>query len=395
MWTYESALIYCGVKFGLLSKDDCCSWGLPYWPWELSYDYNTTDNIIPLYSASVFADPDLNGDATPDPVTGYVDSGYWNRPDWQLYNSVCSKQGGYCDKHLKRALDYKYLNLDPSQIIQKLSPCTKYNDFLLWLHGTAHNNIHICLSYSMQTQGSPDEPMFYMHHGNIDRLFHFWANCQGYNLADPNTLTTNQYISINPTDPTASPPHTAKDANGNPYDTSLDSTVPLFVSGENTFVFLPSTNFPKVRDMWTMGSSDCTHTGWNGLCYRYGSDGLANLATQTSACQSCGSWDWVNYCPNQKRSDIGEEIGTPEEMLVYQNLLKQFDDKVKEGMTPKDALDDLAMDSCKSNPQQALPAKELNYLKMMGVDFSASKRICDEDITEEDIEMEKNMAMSF
>jgi len=398
LYTYESALMYCGVKFNLLSAADCCSWGLPYWPWETSYDYNTTDNVIPVLTASVFSDPDLNGDGTPDPTTGYVDCGYWNRPDWQLYSSVCSKQGGYCDKHLKRAMDYKYLNLDPSQIVSKISSCTKFSDMLLWLHGTCHNNIHIFLSYSMQTQGSPDEPMFFMHHGNIDRIYHYWANCLGYNLIDPNTLSTNQYTSINPTDPTASPPHTAKDANGNPYDTSLDATVPLFVSGENTYIWAPSTNFPTVRDLWTMGTS--SQPGWNGMYYRYGVDPLAVLSTKTSACSTCGSWDWVNYGDPQgtggnKRSDKGTEMGTPEEMLVYENLLRQFDDKVKEGMTPAEALDDLAMDSCKSNPQQSLPEKELNYLKMMGVDFSASKRICDEDITEEDLEMEKNMAMSF
>jgi len=235
-------------------------------------------------------------------------------------------------------------------------------------------------------------PCFFMHHCNIDRLYHYWVNCQGYNTYDPNTLTTTQYTSINPTDPTASPPHTAKDANGNIYDTSLDSIVPLFVGGENTFVFAPSTIFPKVRDLWTMGTS--TQTGWNKLYYRYGLDGLCQ-SSLSSACP-CQNWDWVNYNPGgNKRSDTGKEIGTPEEMALYQDLSRQFDDKVKEGKTPQEALYDLAMESCKSNPQQPLPEKELQYLKMMGVDFSASKRICDEDITEEDLEMEKNMAMSF
>jgi len=388
--TYESSLIYVGVRFGLLSKDECCSWGLPYWGWETSYDYITNDTVIPVYNACVFSDPDLNGDSSPDPTTGYVDSGVWNIPGyWPLYSSICSKQGGYCDKHLKRVIQYQYLNLDPTQIMQKLVSFTKYADFLLWCHGTAHNNIHILLSYCMQTQGSPDEPMFFMHHGNIDRIFHLWANCQGYNTIDPNTLTTTQYTSINPTDPTASPPHTAKDANGNPYDTSLDSIVPMFVNGENTFVFAPSTSFPTVRAMWSMGTS--TQPGFNGLYYRYSTDAMVQ-SSLSKACP-CQNWDWVNYNPGGKKRS--EEMGTPEEIELYQYLSRQYDDKVKEGKTPQEALYDLAMESCKSNPQQPLPEKELQYLKMMGVDFSATKRICDEDITEEDIEMEKNMAMSF
>jgi len=98
----------------------------------------------------------------------------------------------------------------------------------------------------------------------------------------------------------------------------------------------------------------------------------------------------------RSESEFTEEMGSPEEMLVYQNLTRKYDDLVqKQGKTPEEALYDLAMDSCQSNPQQELPEKELKYLMMMGVDFSASKRICDAEITVEDIEMENNMAMSF
>jgi len=288
-------------------------------------------------------------------------------------------------------MDIKYLNIDPAQIVDKITKSPKFEDLLYWIHGTAHNNIHIFLSYSMQTQGSPDEPMFFMHHGNVDRLLHYWMDCHEYDKIEPRSLSTTHYVSINPTDATSSNPHTAKDANGNKYDTSLDSIVPLFVSAEGSFKYCLSSEFPKVRDMWSMGTAD--KKGWNGLFYRYGPDALAT-SSLSSACKAGNTWTWVNY-GRSKRSNSEEEMGTPEEMMLYQNLSRKFDDKVQEGLTPQEAITDLAMESCKANPQIELPEKELKYLMMMGVDFSASKRICDEDITVEDIEMENNMAMSF
>jgi len=396
LWLYESTLIYTGVKYGLLTTAQACSWGIPYWPWETSYDYNPNDSVVPVFSASVFSDPTLNGDATPATGSSYVDTGYFARPEWVLQSSICSKSGGYCDKKLKRYMvDVKNLNLDPAQIVQKISTTPKYVDFLPWIHGNAHNNIHIFLSYSMQTQGSPDEPMFFMHHGNIDRLVHYWADCHDYDKVDPNSLTTTHYFPINPTDATSSTPHTAKDASGTPYSVTLDSQVPLFVSSEGEFKYCLRTEFPTVRQMWSMGTS--TQKGWNGLYYRYGPDALTTLS---STCKTGSSWSWVNYGGSKKRSEseFTEEMGTPEEMLVYQNLTRKYDDLVqKQGKTPEEALYDLAMDSCQSNPQQELSEKELKYLVMMGVDFHASKRICDAEITVEDIEMEmeNNMAMSF
>jgi len=85
-------------------------------------------------------------------------------------------------------------------------------------------------------------------------------------------------------------------------------------------------------------------------------------------------------------------MGTPEEMEVYQKLTTKFNEKVRKyGMTPDEAMYDLAMETCKTNPQQPLSEQELRDLIMMGADLSKSKRICDEEISEEQIEV----AMSF
>jgi len=84
-------------------------------------------------------------------------------------------------------------------------------------------------------------------------------------------------------------------------------------------------------------------------------------------------------------------MGTPEEMEVYQNLTMKFNEKVRKGMTPDEAMYDLAMETCKTNPQLPLSEEELRDLVMMGADLSKSKRICDEEISKEEIEV----AMSF
>jgi len=383
LWLYESALIYTGIKNQMFSSDSqACSWGLPYWAWETAYDYDQSDDIIPVYQASVFSDADLNGDASVDNTTGYVLNGYFARPEWVLMQEICSKDKTHCDKKLKRLLDATNIYLDPTQVMQKITSTPEYIDLLPWLHSSAHSPIHLFLSYSMQTPASPDEPMFFLHHTNIDRLLHLWGDCHEYDKVDPNSLTSTHYTSINPTDANSVDNHLAADESGTPYDVSLDSVVPLYVSGTAEFIYCTSTEFPTIRQMWTLGNS--THPGWNGLYYRYGPDGLASSAL-ASACADGNNWTWVNYAESSKRS---QENPTADDLL-YQNLTAKFNELLNEGISPRDALDELAMRSCNSNPRHPFNEDNKKYLRTMGVNFRALKRICDE-LIEDENEIQKD-----
>lgn len=53
------------------------------------------------------------------------------------------------------------------------------------LEGTPHNNIHVMLGGYMPQGNSPMDPIFLMHHGNIDHIWWTW-NCKGRtNTTDP------------------------------------------------------------------------------------------------------------------------------------------------------------------------------------------------------------------
>ena len=78
-----------------------------------------------------------------------------------------------------------------------------------WIHGsgaqgtleaTPHNNIHTHLGGYMPNGNSPMDPIFLMHHGNIDHIWWRW-NCQGgANTTDPlwlNMPFTNNYYNTN------------------------------------------------------------------------------------------------------------------------------------------------------------------------------------------------------
>jgi len=385
LWYYESALLYTGVQWGFITSDIACSWGIPYWPWETSFYDKTNPNVIPYLTSSAFSDSDLNGDGTPDTTTGYVDSGYFSRTEWALaYPTpllVNGKSSTTKDYRLKRLMnDPTKFNLDPSQLLQDLTSKCKFSDFLIYVHGVAHGNMHGFLASSMASQASPDEPMFFMHHGNIDRLWHFWCDCHDYEQIDSFSLTPTQYSSVNPTDATSTNPSTvySDSTKTTLADTSLDAKVPFYVSGTGNWKWLTTPEFPTVRQLWSMGTS--TQSGVNGVYYRYGPDLMASSPMATSLCAPGQSWTWVNYggpTSPKRYAEYSEEMGTPDEILMYQNLTMRFENFQKEGKTPKEALVALAMESCKANPQQPITEEDLKSLRMMGVDPRTTLRICD------------------
>jgi len=427
LWLYESALIYTAVKHRLLNGQEACTWGLPYWPWETTYDYDLTDSIFPYKSASVFANPELLGDATP----GFIKNDYFSKDKWLLKYSdtaCCTVNTTQKCLALQRKLAPEKLTMDPSQIIVNIKS-ENFVDFLPKIQGSFHGHMHNFVSCSMQyTTNAGDEPLFYMHHNNVDRLFHLWADCHEYDKADPNSLTPTQYTGI------YTPSHPASMDTQPKIDTNLNYPIPLYTSqSDKYFNYSLQSDFPSVRTIWSMGPPTSTY-GWNGLYYRYGPDSLVSFYNSlgVSYCKPGNTWTWVNYVDENtqgsemgttdeeklayqnlltkfntdkqktgktpdtalsglsvqkksKRSENMEEIGTPEERLLYQNLLTKFNDKVqKEGKKPEDALYDLAMESCLINPQP-VDENELRHLIMMGLDPRKYLRICDE-ISEEDIE---------
>jgi len=359
-----------------VDTEQACHFAISYWEWETAYDYNINDTDIPVLSASVFQDSDLNGDCSPEAETHNVNTGYFSKPEWVLYKPVSSQitqitnpNAPNFDKKLKRDLNPSALKLDPTQIMYAIIASPTFDKFLHWIHGAGHSGIHIFISHSMQTTASPDDPMFYLHHTNVDRLFHLWADCHEYDNIPSNELGPDQYTSINPTDADSDNPHTATDIYGNALDVNLDRTIPLYLSATTQLVYIPEAAFPTAREMWSMGSE--ASPGWNGLYYRYGPDKLASSAI-SSTCVPGNTWNWVNYGELDKIEN--------EDMKVYDSIDETYRILTEgQGRAPLEALQQMAMDACKSNPGQPLESHHKKYLKMMGITPATIRRICDEE----------------
>lgn len=65
--------------------------------------------------------------------------------------------------------------------------------FETMIESAPHNPVHNLIGGAMATMQSPQDPIFYLHHANIDRLFHAWALPDGKRIpytANPYSATT-------------------------------------------------------------------------------------------------------------------------------------------------------------------------------------------------------------
>jgi tyrosinase len=60
-----------------------------------------------------------------------------------------------------------------------------YNAFEPSIEGKPHNPVHNLIGGVMATMSSPNDPIFYLHHANIDRLWYAWVRSGGKNVPSP------------------------------------------------------------------------------------------------------------------------------------------------------------------------------------------------------------------
>lgn len=61
------------------------------------------------------------------------------------------------------------------------------------LEGTPHNNVHVAVGGEMQRMTSPLDPIFWMHHCNVDRLWAHWAQQRGARSVPPTRTAATQW----------------------------------------------------------------------------------------------------------------------------------------------------------------------------------------------------------
>jgi hypothetical protein len=250
---------------------------LPYWEWELGY---VEVSGMPgggywgnMAQTDVFQYPDLMGDTTVQPVTNYIEEGVF------AHYTAFDPPG----KDLRRAFSFQSLSnsTGPAQIRNFIVNNPTFSRFLPYIHGSLHGQIHTFVGLTMSTTSTAAlDPLFYMHHCNVDRLYHLWADCHGYEGVSGNQMTTTHYTALNPISGTNS----VKDLQGQPYDVSIDNEMNFYLIS-TTATFLPISDWPTPRQMWPLSN------GWGGINYRYGPDKLA--VSLTARCPN-KVWSWVN-----------------------------------------------------------------------------------------------------
>lgn len=166
----------------VLGKPD---FGLPYWDW--GGDGDTADPGASL----LWADDCLGPAGFP------IQSGPFREDNYRVHISDNIFQGGptvrLLDRGLRRALRQDVLPTT-QQVLAELTKTTY--DLAPWgfltdtsfrcsLEVTLHNTVHIWVGGDMVTACSPNDPVFFLHHGNVDRIWASWQKQHGFPLYVP------------------------------------------------------------------------------------------------------------------------------------------------------------------------------------------------------------------
>jgi tyrosinase len=179
------------------------SFGLPYWDWAQDQDDLDAGRLSNPRQGSVWANDFMGGDGDP------VSSGPFTSSQWITVPDDI-RPG---DRRLRRNFGEDGLRLPTTREVNAVltSPApydsppwrtTSTNSFRNQLEGFAgpdlHNRVHRWVGGSMLPAQSPNDPVFFLHHCNVDRLWAQWQACSpnpaylpvssgppGHNLDDP------------------------------------------------------------------------------------------------------------------------------------------------------------------------------------------------------------------
>jgi tyrosinase len=386
LWCFESAMIYTAyinmAQLGI-TQDKACGLSLPYWDWTLDYDSNTDDNYCPVTESPIF-NPQVLGGNSVNSGDKTVSDGIFGTDDttdggWTLTQPVCSddtnpknKVGPNYNSKLKRRLecDGSYnLNIGPSTVMNAIVGYSRFCNWTRWLEALPHGLPHMFVGYSMATMSSPDDPFFWLHHCNIDRLWHLWMDCNGWDKITRDQLTYNQYEAWNPIAEGAGV--IANPITGIPYDVGIDAPITFTRDshGSDTLVF-PGPEWPTPRKLWGMGTADAP--GHDGIFYRYGQDQL--VRTFSKSCPDAKSWTYVDvgYVWVRTKAKRDETLHP-----IMQERVDSFETKLSQGLSHKQALHEMAVQECEQAPKNELDGLWMDWIKMMNHVPENYDTICD------------------
>ncbi|KAI6355905.1 hypothetical protein MCOR25_008061 [Pyricularia grisea] len=164
-------------------RDECGYTGPgPYWDWTL-------DNTALLKSPVMSSDLGFGGDGSTNRtetsanggVLKCVDSGPFAqlRPEWLQINPTTMLGGGHClyrgmpEVSEPDAFAAMSKVISP-EYIDEMQTTGNWSEYRYLLEGGPHGTIHASLGGEMNPTTSPNEPLFFLHHPQIDRLWWLW-----------------------------------------------------------------------------------------------------------------------------------------------------------------------------------------------------------------------------
>ncbi|KAJ9468936.1 Tyrosinase [Diplonema papillatum] len=229
---FENALRSLGGEF------ECIT--LPYWDWEK--DAGSESSTPPL-RCNTF------GRTTGTDASNCVDEGVSNKATWAVSGGGCLKRnfGGFGFA-------------GEATIINHITTRPSYSSFrppIEGLHGTAHVWVG---GHMAGVSTAPEDPLFWMHHCNIDRMWALWQDYHGYDEVAKNLYTNLHYAN----------------------SAALNNIMPMDIDAGGSVMSYFTTPV-SIRDMMHI------HDMPGGNSYTYGSDTIAfTLVAPVS-----GSWSWV------------------------------------------------------------------------------------------------------
>eukprot|EP01064_Diplonema_japonicum_P021169 TRINITY_DN30717_c0_g1_i1.p1 TRINITY_DN30717_c0_g1~~TRINITY_DN30717_c0_g1_i1.p1 ORF type:complete len:929 (+),score=144.18 TRINITY_DN30717_c0_g1_i1:43-2829(+) len=170
----------------------------------------------------------------------------------------------------------------------------KYKDFRPRLEAGPHAAPHNFIGGQMATRRSPDDPLFFVHHANIDRLYALWQDYHEYDKVDKSNLAQKHYYpAVNGASSGIIPLSRVQ----------LDSEMPFVYNSNGGKLWNLFGTRVTIRDMWDITDLPDGHS------YTYGVD---NLALQVEG-NSPPDWEWLVAGYLSKKTCCGDGTTDPAE----------------------------------------------------------------------------------
>lgn len=208
----------CGCGGGITGEDGVCR--------DRLFDTGTMPASNP--NAAIF-----NGDAFGSAVAGCAPDGL-SKDNWIPRNpdeNECLRRSFF---------GFNELRSTEVDLAQTIFNNPRYANFRVRLEGTPHAQPHNWVGGTMGSHYSPDDPIFFLHHVNVDRLWALWQDVHDGDLVNPEDAGEDQY---------SGPCNNVKCQAAATADSSMDDPMPFLNPLRLDFTAPGRQTPPTPRDM--------------------------------------------------------------------------------------------------------------------------------------------------